>query len=629
MANELNTRSTVVAVTKEVTQNTLVAPSSGADFIPILDNISVEPAFDEIQSTELVNSIGKGKPTKGAENPVATVSVYLKHSGVEGQAPNWGPLLESCLGAKSTAAAEYDTIASSTTTLLKVNTGEGASFERGEAVMVKDSSMTNGYQIRNISSISGDDISLAQALPSAPTSGINLGKAILYKPANSDHPSLSLWDYRANGGALQVVGGGRAVSLSSSIAAGSPIQADFSVEGIEFYFDPFIISSINKWIDFNEGGSELNASIAEKVYKDPYDLASAIETAMNNVATATITCAYDDSTRKFTLTSNGATFQLLFKTGVHGSDNTDTHIGTIIGFADTADLTAALTYTSSTAASFSAYYENPAMIVSATNKFIDFNEGGAEINVTLTEATYATPYALAEHIQTAMNAAATANIICKYNNSTKKFTFVSDGATFAILWKTGVHGSDNTDTHVGTLLGFSDAADDTAALTYASDTAITISSGTTPTFDSVDMNIAKNNQTLIGGVNDYVCFRASELTFNVSHDHTKIDDICATSGRSGSLFTGRTTIVDVKSYLVQGQAEEFKKFRANDQITFTFNCGQKSGGNWVPGTAVNIHMPTATISSFKLSDSNGLVTLEMTLTGYATASQDEVFINFL
>jgi len=66
MANELNTRSTVVAVTKEVTQNTLVAPSAAADFIPILDNISVEPAFDEIQSTELVNSIGRGKPTKGA-----------------------------------------------------------------------------------------------------------------------------------------------------------------------------------------------------------------------------------------------------------------------------------------------------------------------------------------------------------------------------------------------------------------------------------------------------------------------------------------------------------------------------------------------------------------------------------
>ena len=41
--------------------------------------------------------------------------------------------------------------------------------------------------------------------------------------------------------------------------------------------------------------------------------------------------------------------------------------------------------------------------------------------------------------------------------------------TFSLLWKTGVHGSDNADDHCGTLLGFSDAADDTGALTYTSD----------------------------------------------------------------------------------------------------------------------------------------------------------------
>lgn len=507
MANELQFRSTVVAIEKEVTQNTLVEPTGATSFIPILGNFEVTPAFDIIETEEVLNSIGTPKATLGFENPNANVSVYLKGSSVEGQAPAWGALLESLLGAKSTAAAEYDTVAASTTSVINVGAGEGATYERGEAVLCKDSSMTNGYQVRNISSINVDALSLAQALPSAPAAGINLGKAILYKPANTGHPSLSVWDYHSNGGAKQVISGARAVSMASSITAGGAIQADFSLEGIEFFFDPMIVTAANKWLDVKEAGAELNVALSERVYKDPYDLASAIETALNSVCVAAITCVYSDSTRKFTIASGGAVFE--------------------------------------------------------------------------------------------------------------------------ILWKTGVHGSDNLDTHIGTLIGFLDAADDTAALTYPSDNAIVFTASYVPSFDATDINVAKDNQVLIGGLTDITCFRASTLSVNISHDHTKVDDICATSGRSGSLFTKRNVIVDVVSYLELGQSEEFKKFRANDQITFTFNFGKKSGGSWVPGTIGNIHMPTATISSFKLGNNNGLVTLEMQLKGYVANGLDEIYINWL
>ena len=500
MANELQFRSTVVAIKKEVTQNTIVAPTAATNFLPILGDFDVSASFDVITSEEVLNSIGEPKPTLGFENPTAAISLYLKHSGVEGQAPNWAPLLESLLGATSTAAAEYNTIAASTTSLVKVDVGEGASYERGEALLVKDG--TNGYAIRNIASITGDDLTLAQNLAFAPAVGVNLGKSLLYKPANTGHPSLTVWDYHSNGGAKQVVGGARVVSMAASIAAGGAIQGNFSLEGVEFYFDPFIISATNKFIDFNDGGVKV-ASVPVGTYKDPYSLAAAIQTAMDSISSDTIICVYSDVTRMFTIASNGI--------------------------------------------------------------------------------------------------------------------------AFSILWLTGA----NTANAIHTTIGFSAAADDAAALTYTSDVAVTFTAPFTPTYDSVDINVAKDNQVLLGAAGDISCFRAKTLNINVGHDHTKVDDICATSGRSGSLFTKRTVTIDVVSYLELGQAEEFKKFRANDAVIFTFNFGKKVGGNWLPGTVGNIHMPTATISSFKIGNDGGIVTLEMQLKGYVSGGLDEIYFNWL
>lgn len=500
MANELQFRSTVVAVKKETTQNTIVAPAAATDFIPILADFDVSPSFDVITSEEVVNSIGESKPILGFENPTANVSLYLKHSGTEGQAPNWGVLLESLLGATSTASTEYNTVAASTTSVIKVDTNEGATFERGEALLIKDS--TNGYSVRNISSITNDDLTLAQNLSNAPALGVNLGKAILYKPANSGHPPFTLWDYHSNGGAKQVIGGTRAVTLAASIGAGGAIQGTFSLEGIEYYYNPIIITSSNRYIDFNDGGVKA-AAVPVKVYKDPYELAAAIQTAMDAQSSDTITCTYSDATRLFTIATNGVTLSLLWNTGTN-----------------------------------------------------------------------------------------TAN---------------------------GIH----------TTIGFSSAANDTGATSYSSDSAITFGASYTPTYDPTDINVAKDNQVLLGSATDVSCFRAKTLNLNITHDHTRVDDICATSGRSGSLFTRRTVTIDIVSYLELGQAEEFKKFRNNDQVAFTFNFGKKSGGNWTPGTVGNIHMPTATISSFKLGNDTGIVTLEMQLKGYVGSAGDEIYINWL
>lgn len=503
----LSMKSSVVALKKETTQNTVVVPNAAGDFIPILDGYNVSASFENLENKELKASIGKPKAVKGFEAPKASIPLYLKHSGTEGTAPNWGVLLESALGSVSTNSTERLTTTSSTTTLVKLAAG-GTDFARGKAMLIKDSAMTGGYAIRNVTSMSTNDATLAQALASAPQTGMGVGKCVAYAVANNGHPSFTLWDYKANSGAIQMIGGCKCPSFTATMTAGQNIQGDFSVEGIEFFYNPMTTTSSNKWIDFKESGAELNCSIAEKTWKDPYDFAAAVSDAMNALAVANITVTYDDSSSKFTIKS--------------------------------------------------------------------------------------------------------------------------DGLAFEILWKTGVHGEDNTKTSIATLAGYAVSGDDTGGLTYTSDTAKSWVAGYTPSYDVIDVNVAKNNEVLLGLSTEVTSFAAQEVSFDFGNDHQMLDNICAVSGRSGSTYTGRTVKVGIKAYLTAGQAKEFYRYRTNTAIVFTYNLGQKSGGNWVAGTCMNIHMPDAVISEFSLENSNGLVALNMSLEAFVGPSgYGEFYINFL
>ena len=100
---------------------------------------------------------------------------------------------------------------------------------------------------------------------------------------------------------------------------------------------------------------------------------------------------------------------------------------------------------------------NGLFVIDANNKYIDFNELNGELNCTLTEGNY-NGNSLAAEIAIKMTAAG-GTYTCTYSETTAKFT-IEGAANFALMWKSGTHGSDNTDTHVGTTIGFDDSADD-------------------------------------------------------------------------------------------------------------------------------------------------------------------------
>lgn len=331
MLKPISNKSSVLAVVAETEEGVISSPTSGTDYIALQEGFSFEANFEPLNNQELRASIGKAKATIGKEKPASSFHHYLRHSGIEGQAPGYGPLLEALFGAKTVNGTQYSTVASSTTKLLKVGPGVGVNFKRGQPVLVK--SGTAGYQIRPVHSVAMDDLSLGFSLPTAPGAGVDLGRAVQYSPASEGHKTLSFHLYRGNGGAKEVQTGVRPVEATIDINAGQYINASFSFEGVEYAFNPVLVDTKNK-LDFLDEAIERVAVVPSRLYKDVIDFTEALQTSMNSLGSAnTFSVKYSNTTGKITISSTGTIFELLWNTG----DSTATSVGSLIGANMAAD----------------------------------------------------------------------------------------------------------------------------------------------------------------------------------------------------------------------------------------------------------------------------------------------------
>lgn len=102
----------------------------------------------------------------------------------------------------------------------------------------------------------------------------------------------------------------------------------------------FWIENSNKYIDFDEGGSELTATLTTGEYNGN-SLATEIKTQLDSAGGLTYTVTYDEATAKFTI-SAGSNFTLRWNTGTNKAND----ISDTCGFDDSADDTGTDTYTS-------------------------------------------------------------------------------------------------------------------------------------------------------------------------------------------------------------------------------------------------------------------------------------------
>lgn len=354
-------RLNLMALREESTEGTLVEPSAATQFVPVREGDLVEPGIEVLANDELRGSLAPSQSQRGIENPSVEVPLYLKHSGSEGVNPNWAILLKSLFGTETENDTERAVTSGSTTAVLEL-AANGDEFPRGAGVLVKDNATGRNHSIRAIHSRSSNSLTMGFQLANAPASGVNLGLCTHYSPLNNGaNPSFSAWHYIANRAAVEAVRGCRTDSLSMVAALGQEIEMNFTAMGLKYLFNPLIVTSSNQNLEFvDDGATQLTAVIPVGVYRNPHDLATAIQAAMTLVGEDVFTVVYSDSTGKFTIGSDGSTLSLLWKTGTtHGSDNADTHIGTLIGFNDAADDTGSTgtsAYTADSALSFVAAY---------------------------------------------------------------------------------------------------------------------------------------------------------------------------------------------------------------------------------------------------------------------------------
>ena len=346
------TKSSVFALIKEDTEGTLKYPTSGADFTVLREGFSFEGSVETIDSDELVNDIGASKAFLSKETPSGSIPRYFKHSGVEGQAPDYGVFVESCLGTE-TIHAEGTTDAGSTAgdasaaSVVKMTDTSGMTL--GQALMYKDA--TNGYQIRNVQEVtSGTDLTMNYNVANAPGTGVLLGQAVHYSPAATGHPTFSahLFQASANSAYHQAQAGVRTTSLSMEFPANELATMDVDFEGIEFFYNPVEVTAADKFVDFTDDGGAATATLTEKVYKSTEDFRAEVESKMNAVSTDAITVSFDSSTGKYTAAADGAVFELNWNTGTNTANNAAAHLG----FDDAADDTASTSYLADNALSY-------------------------------------------------------------------------------------------------------------------------------------------------------------------------------------------------------------------------------------------------------------------------------------
>lgn len=501
MATLGSSKSNVCAIIPEVTEGTPVDPSAADQFVVLQPDASMTPSFELLQNEEIRASIGAAKGVQGLERPEFSFSHYLKHSGVEGTAPEINEILKAVFGAENVNATERVTDNGSSVSLLSLAAG-GGDFARGYAALIKDG--TNGYSIRPVHSVFGNDLTLGFNVSNAPGTGVAAGKCVNYSPANTGHQSLSAYLYRGNGQALEVLAGGKVTGFNFSANAGEFINANFTMAGTKYHFNPIRIAAADTKLDFTDDGGAHAATITAKLYRDPYELASALQTAMQAVATDVVTCTF--------------------------------------------------------------------------------------------------------------------------SSTTGKFTFTGDGAVFELNWSTGA----NTANTVGNKIGFSVATDDTGALTYTSDDALTYGAAYTPSYDSADPIVAKYQEVLFGDSTDTTPFEAASIDFTMSNERTEVKSICAESGVNSIKITGREVTIRVTALLDKHDADKFRRYRANTDSRFAYNFGNKSGGNWVAGQCGCLYVPTCTVTAFQLTDLDSVVGLEMELKAFVDSSGNgEVYLNFL
>jgi len=284
----------------------------------------------------------------------------------------------------------------------------------------------------------------------------------------------------------------------------------------------FVVSATNNKMDLNEnGGAELTATLDAGNYSIA-QLEAELKKQLEVAGAGTYTAEYNRATRKFTISATGVTtFSFLFKTGT----NRLVSPYDMLGFSTGADMTGALTITSTVALD--------EILITADNNKLDFSDdAGAEVTATITAGTY-TLRTLLTKIKTEMEVAGAYTYTISYSDSTKKITIASDGTSLELKWATGT----NTLITIGHILGFAVGADDTGTATYTADAVQNLYADYIfSTSESQPSYSIEYHQPDLGYYFLYTGIKAGNVAFSTGAD-AELNLTISTMGKTGVKYT--------------------------------------------------------------------------------------------
>jgi len=220
---------TVVAVVKELVEGMPIDPTLGGEFIPCLeDGLEMNPSKEVIERTILTSSIGAEAPRTSTKSIVGSIPVEFRSSGVAGEAPAYGVLLESALGLVRTTSAQTSSGLGSTTTLVST----AHSFQVGDLLHIMTPTAHHVAFVKSITD--ADTIEFTPSAIAPIGAGIQVAPSVTYEVANDGHPSLTTTIYW--GGEIKEQGIGCKVASVAleNFTTGQIPSLNFGIEGLDF-----------------------------------------------------------------------------------------------------------------------------------------------------------------------------------------------------------------------------------------------------------------------------------------------------------------------------------------------------------------------------------------------------------
>jgi hypothetical protein len=174
---------------------------------------------------------------KGKEHSTYQVASDVIPSGnaATPTAPDMDPFFEAHLGLKHTATAHTTLAAASTTTLLKFTPGGGVAsgVQVGDLIAV-DVSAAFGVEVRQVTIVATDDITVDRALSAAPAAARAVYVGTTYRLSAAQLKTLHLWGYLDGDNFRHKTGGNsvKSMDLSCDFSSQTPVaEVTFSGEG--------------------------------------------------------------------------------------------------------------------------------------------------------------------------------------------------------------------------------------------------------------------------------------------------------------------------------------------------------------------------------------------------------------